>query len=97
MKGTIMTTRILLGSSLMMLLLALPAHAGGKGELQQYFSNAAHKVKATENPSEKREILNQSLHTMSTALDMVHGSHVDFERRCRRHRPLHRCTSRETR
>ena len=69
-----MTTRMVLGSFVMMLLLALPAHAGGKGELQQYFSNAANRVKATENPSEKRDILNLSLQTMSKALVMVQGS-----------------------
>jgi hypothetical protein len=69
-----MTTRIALGSFVMMLLLALPAHAGGKGELQQYFNNAANKVKATVNPSEKRDILNQSMQTMSKALVMVQGS-----------------------
>ncbi len=43
----------------MMFVLALPANAGGKGELQKYFSDAASKVKATDNPSEKREILNR--------------------------------------
>ncbi len=74
MKGTTMTKRIVLGSFIMMLVLTLPAHAGGKGELQQYFSNAASKVQATENPSEKRDILSQSMNTMSKALVMVRGS-----------------------
>ena len=69
-----MTTRIVLGSFVMMLLLALPAHAGGKGDLQQYFSNAANKVKATVNASEKRTILNESFQTMSKALNMVRSS-----------------------
>jgi hypothetical protein len=58
----------------MMLLLALPAHAGGKGDLQQYFSDAANKVKATVNASEKRTILNESFQTMSKALNMVQSS-----------------------
>jgi len=58
----------------MMCVVALPAHAGGKGDLQQYFSDAANKVKATANASEKRAILNASLQTMSKALDMVQRS-----------------------
>lgn len=58
----------------MMFVLALPANAGGKGELQKYFSDAANKVKATDNPSEKRKILNESFQTMSKALDMVQDS-----------------------
>jgi hypothetical protein len=74
MKGATMTTRIVLGSFVMMLLLALPAHAGGKGDLQQYFSDAANKVKATVNASEKRTILNESFQTMSKAFNMVQSS-----------------------
>ncbi len=58
----------------MMSVLALTAYAGGKGELQQYFSNAAAKVRATDNPSEKRAILNSSFQTMSKALDVVQQS-----------------------
>jgi hypothetical protein len=63
-----------LGSIVMMVVLALPAHAGGKGELQSYFSDAANKVKATQNASEKRAILNESFQTMSKALDLVQMS-----------------------
>ena len=62
------------GIIIMMCVLALTAYAGGKGELQKYFSNTAHKVKATEQPSEKRAILNNSFQTMSKALDMVQRS-----------------------
>jgi hypothetical protein len=69
-----MKTRIAFGSIVMMFVLALPVHAGGKGDLQKYFSDVANKVKATENPSEKRAILNESFHTMSKALDMVQSS-----------------------
>jgi hypothetical protein len=69
-----MTARLAFGSLVMMLILTLPAHADGKGGVQKYFSDAASKVKATDNPSEKREILNESFHTMSVALDMVQGS-----------------------
>lgn len=74
MKGTTMTARRVYGAIVMMSLLALTAYAGGKGELQKYFSNAATKVKATEQPSEKRAILNESLQTMSRALDIVQQS-----------------------
>ncbi len=74
MKGATMTARIAFGSIVMMFLLTLPANAGGKGELQKYFSDAASKVKATENPSEKRTILNESFQTMSKALDIVQSS-----------------------
>ena len=69
-----MTARRAFGSLIMMFVLALPADAGGKGELQKYFSDAANKVKATDNPSEKRKILNESFQTMSKALDMVQDS-----------------------
>jgi hypothetical protein len=58
----------------MMFILALHANADGKGDLQKYFSDAANKVKATDNPSEKRTILNESFQTMSKALDMVQRS-----------------------
>lgn len=68
------TARIVLGSAVMMFLLALPLHAGGKGVLQKYFSDAAHKVKAVDNPAEKRNILNESFRTMSNALDMAQRS-----------------------
>ena len=64
----------MIGSVAMLCVLALPALAGGKGDLQRYFSDAATRVKATENPSEKRAILNESLQTMTRALEMVQGS-----------------------
>jgi hypothetical protein len=69
-----MAARMVLGFIVMMCFLALPANAGGKGDLQKYFSDTAGKVKATDNPSEKREILNASFQTMSQALDIVQKS-----------------------
>ena len=66
-----MKSRITLASIVMMCVLALPAFAGGKGELQGYFNDAATKAKAAVNASEKRQILNESFHTISTALDIV--------------------------
>lgn len=71
-----MTARIALGSIVMMFLLAFPATAGGKGELQKHFSDVATKVKATEDPSEKRAILEESFQAMLTALDMVQRSEL---------------------
>jgi len=62
-----MKSRMVFGSIVMMLVLAIPAN----GQLQKYFSDAARKVKATENASEKRMILNESLQSMSKALDKV--------------------------
>lgn len=74
MKGATMKARIAFGSIVMMFVLALPAHAGGKGEIQKHFSDAARKVKMTENASEKRTILNESFQSMSKALDMAQRS-----------------------
>jgi hypothetical protein len=69
-----MKTRIALGLLVMIFGVALPLTAGGKADLQKYFSDTAIKVKATENASEKREILNESFQTMSKALDLVQAS-----------------------
>ena len=74
MKGTTMKARIAFGFIVMMFILALSVNAGGKDKLQKYFSDAALKVKATENASEKREILNKSFQSMSKALNKVQNS-----------------------
>jgi hypothetical protein len=58
----------------MMFVLALPASAEGKDGLQKYFNDAATKVKATNDPSEKRAILNESFQTMAKALNIVQNS-----------------------
>jgi len=65
---------MMIGSVAMLCVLALPATAGGKGDLQRYFSDAATRVKAAESPSAKRAILNESFDTMTRALEMVQGS-----------------------
>lgn len=57
-----------------MFVLVIPASAGGKGELQKHFNNVANKVKATENVTEKREILNESFQKMSRALNKLQSS-----------------------
>jgi hypothetical protein len=45
--------------------------AGEKDNIQKYFNDTACKVKATNDPVQKRDILNKSLQTMSKALDRV--------------------------
>jgi hypothetical protein len=73
-KGKAMTIRIILGSILMMCILALPANAGGKEQLQKYYATTAIKVKATDNALEKRKILGESFQSMSKVLNMVQNS-----------------------
>ncbi|MCJ7555000.1 MAG: hypothetical protein MUO34_14085 [Ignavibacteriaceae bacterium] len=65
---------IALVSVFLMFVLVVPANAGGKGELQKHFNNVANKVKATENPSVKRAILEDSFKDMSEALTKVQNS-----------------------
>jgi len=69
-----MKSLIAFGSVLLMFVLVIPVNADGKDDLKQYFSKASDKVKATENASEKREILNESFNNMSKALDKVLSS-----------------------
>lgn len=69
-----MKTQIAFISILLMFVLAPHANAGGNGELQKYFSTAAQKVKAAEDASEKRKILNESFQSMFNALDKVQSS-----------------------
>lgn len=61
-------------SVLLMFVLVIPINAGGKGELQKHFNNVANKVKATENPAEKRAILENSFKDLSEALNKVQSS-----------------------
>lgn len=69
-----MKAQMFLGFIVMMFILALPVNAGGKGEVQKYFNDAANKVKATENVTEKRTILDESLKGMSKVLNVVQSS-----------------------
>jgi hypothetical protein len=66
-----MRARRAFGTIAMVCVLAFTALAGGKGEIQGYFSDAAHKVKATADPVEKRQILTGSIENMSTVLGIV--------------------------
>ena len=69
-----MKARIILGVIVMMFVLVQAGNAAGKDDIQKYFNDTACKVKATDDPVEKREILNKSLQTMSKALDKVESS-----------------------
>jgi hypothetical protein len=60
-----------IGTIAIMIIMAFPVKAGGINEIQKYFNDAAIKVKATNNPIEKREILDNSLLKMSNALSTV--------------------------
>jgi len=71
MKGAIMTARRALGSIVILSVLALPVFAGGKGDIQKYFNDAAARAKATADPAEKRQILDESFDTMFRALDIA--------------------------
>lgn len=51
-------------------------NAGGKDDLQKYFNETSRKVKETNDPSQKREILNESFNTMSKALDVLENSQL---------------------
>ncbi|MBN2267153.1 MAG: hypothetical protein JW725_02310 [Candidatus Babeliaceae bacterium] len=59
---------------IMMFVLVQAVTAGGKDDIQKYFNDTACKVKATDDPVQKREILNKSLQTMSQALERVESS-----------------------
>jgi hypothetical protein len=74
MKGITMKAIIAFVSVLIMFVLVIPINAGGKGELQKHFSDVANKVKATENATEKRAILENSFKDMSEALTKVQSS-----------------------
>jgi len=59
---------------IMMCVLVYAGIAVGQESVQKYFNDAACKVKATADPSQKREILNNELQNMSKALDKVRSS-----------------------
>ena len=54
--------------------MAFAGGAQGQDKLQNYFSDVASKVKAEDDPAQKREILDHSLDKMSKALDEVRSS-----------------------
>ncbi len=69
-----MFTRTALRVVLIMCVLVYAGVAVGQEKVQHYFNDAACKVKATSDPSQKRETLNNEFQNMSKALDMVRSS-----------------------
>lgn len=69
-----MLTRTALRVIIMMCVLVYAGVAVGQDNVQKYFNDTACKVKATADPSQKRDILNNEFQTMSKALDMVRSS-----------------------
>jgi hypothetical protein len=69
-----MSVKALFGFVVMTLVLAQAGFAGGTGDIQSYFNNTACQVKATSDPVQKRAILDNSLQTVSIALDRVESS-----------------------
>ncbi len=69
-----MSVRTILGIFTALVIFTVAGKAGGKEDLQKFFNDAATKVKASSDPTEKREILSTSLQTMTKALDMAQDS-----------------------
>ncbi|MFO7914551.1 MAG: hypothetical protein R6U43_02535 [Candidatus Krumholzibacteriales bacterium] len=74
-----MLKRNVIVAALMMSVLLLAGTAFGQGKIQNYFNDAAVKVKATDDPSQKREILSSSIQDMSSALDRIRNSSIVSE------------------
>ena len=66
-----MKAKTILGTLVMLCVLAQAGFAGGMEDFQKYFNDTASKVKATEVPAQKREIMNNSLESMLKALDKI--------------------------
>jgi hypothetical protein len=74
MEETTMLARTVFGVTIMMFVLFQAGNAVGADDIQKYFNDTASKVKVTEDPAQKREILNKSFEKMSKALDKVQSS-----------------------
>jgi hypothetical protein len=71
LKENTMATRMIAGIALMMIVFTVPGISGEKDGLKKYFNDAATAVRSTEDPAQKRAILNNSLENMSSALKSV--------------------------
>jgi hypothetical protein len=69
-----MSVKTKMGLLVSIMVLIFAGNAMGQDYIQKYFNDAAGKVQSTTNPVEKREILNNSIQTMSKALDGVESS-----------------------
>ncbi|MDQ7799182.1 MAG: hypothetical protein RDU76_09630 [Candidatus Edwardsbacteria bacterium] len=66
-----MKTRTILGTIAALLVLGQTGYAAANDGILKYFNNTACNVKATGDPVQKREILNNSLQNMTMVLDRV--------------------------
>ncbi len=69
-----MKARTILVTIAIMFVMVQAVNAAGRDSIQKYFNDTACKVKATTDPAQKREILNKSLQTMSSALGRLESS-----------------------
>jgi len=69
-----MSKRMAIRAALVICVLFYAGTVFGQGKVQDYFNDAAIKVKATNDPAQKREILSAKIQVMSTALDRVRNS-----------------------
>jgi septal ring factor EnvC (AmiA/AmiB activator) len=74
-----MSKRTVLGIVLTMCVLVFAGTAAAQDKIQNYFNEAACKVKATDDPSQKREILSTRIQDMSSALEKVRSSSIVSE------------------
>lgn len=74
-----MFKRMVLGVFVLTFVLAYAGIAMGQERVQGYFNDTVCKVKATDDPSQKREILNIELQRMSKALERVENSSLVSE------------------
>ncbi len=69
-----MLARSFLGVLIILITAAQAGYAGSGGDISKYFNKTSLEVKATNDPGQKRDILLNSLETMSKALDQVENS-----------------------
>ena len=69
-----MLGRTVVRLTVVMVVMAFAGIAQGQDKLQNYFNDAACKVKATTDPIQKREILDKSFEKMYSALNTVQNS-----------------------
>ena len=74
-----MFTRIALRLIVVMVALGYAGTALAQDKVHNYFNDTAIKVKATESPAQKREILSKNLDDMIKALDVAKGAALTSE------------------
>jgi len=74
-----MSKRTVWGILVTLLVATFTGNAGGKGDIQKFFNDAATRVKATSDLAEKRNILNGTFEKMSKALDIAQNSSIVTE------------------